>query len=113
LEVVRTIRNERLIERSKGIAEQLHTGLEAIKARTGVIAEVRARGLMLAVELTDDAECSLTTATHRQLVKRGFIVARRPMASILRLDPALTVASQDIADFLTVFEGIVSGSEAD
>jgi len=112
-EVIRTIREEQLIERSTGIAEQLQTGLQTIKARTGVIAEVRARGLMLAIELKDDAECSLTTTTHRELARRGFLVARRPTAAVLRLDPALTVASQDIADFLTVFEGIVSGSEAD
>lgn len=112
-EVVRTIGDEDLIERSKEIADQLLTGLQTIREQTGVIAEVRARGLMLAIELNDDAECSLTATTHRELAKRGFLVARRPTAAVLRLDPALTVARRDIADFLTVFEGIVSRAEAD
>lgn len=111
-EVVRTIRDEELIERSKGIAEQLHTGLQTIRTRTGVVTEIRARGLMLAIELKDDAQHSLTTRTHRELAKRGFLVARRPTASILRLDPALTIPSRDIDGFLAALEEILRAEAA-
>jgi len=103
-EVIRTIGDERLIERSKDIAEQLLAGLRTIEARTRMIAEVRARGLMLAVELKDDPAYSMTTATHRELARRGFLVARRPSAPVLRLDPALTIPSRSIDGFLSALE---------
>jgi acetylornithine/N-succinyldiaminopimelate aminotransferase len=106
-EVVHTIQDEGLIERSKQVAEQLHAGLQAIKSRIGVINEIRARGLMLAIELKDDAKHSLTATTHRELARKGFLVARRPTASVLRLDPALTIPSRYIDDFLTALEEIL------
>ncbi len=110
-EVVRTIEDENLIERSKHVAENLHAGLQAIKSRSEVIKEIRARGLMLAIELKDDAAHSLTTTTHRELARRGFFVARRPTAAVLRLDPALTVPGRDIDDFMTALDEIL-GTEA-
>ena len=43
--------------------------------------------MMLAVELEDDAACTRTAQVHRELVRRGFVVGRRPGVSVLRLDP--------------------------
>jgi acetylornithine aminotransferase len=107
-EVIRTIRAERLIERSRRIADALLSGLEEITARTGRIDEVRARGLMLAVDLKDDPAATLTIHAQRELVRRGFIVARRPRSSTLRLDPALTIDSEDIDGFLAALGDILT-----
>ena len=103
-EVVRTIREEGLIERGREIAALLVSGLEAIRARTDRVREIRARGLMVALELRDDAEASFTVRAHRELVQRGFLVGRRPGVPVLRLDPALTIERPDIEAFLEVLQ---------
>jgi acetylornithine aminotransferase len=105
-EVLRTIQEEGLIERSREIAEVLMTGLDGIRKRTGTIREIRGRGLMIAMDLVSDAAYSL--AVHRELVKRGYIVVRRPMSSTLRLDPALTVERKDIDGFLGTLEDVLN-----
>jgi acetylornithine aminotransferase len=108
-EVVRIIREEGLIERGRKIAATLVSGLEGIKARTGQIKETRARGLMVAVELEDDAGASFTARTQRELMDRGFILARRPDTNVLRIDPSLTIDRNDIERFLETFENVLTG----
>ncbi len=71
------------------------------------IVEEAAVGILSVLGLEDDAEHSLTTTTHRELARRGFLVARRPTANVLRLDPALTIPSQDIDEFLTALDEIL------
>jgi acetylornithine aminotransferase len=110
-EVVRIIQEEGLIERGRDIAATLIAGLEGIKARTGQIKEIRARGLMIALELVDDAEASFTIRTHRELVGRGFVLGRRPGVNVLRLDPALTIDRKDIEDFLETLEDVLAEKE--
>jgi acetylornithine/N-succinyldiaminopimelate aminotransferase len=107
-EVIRQIQEEGLIDRGREVAKILLEGLERVRSRTGAIREIRARGLMAAVELIDDSETSFTIWTHRALVRRGFIVGRRPGVSVLRIDPSLTIDHRDIQDFLTVFEEVLS-----
>jgi acetylornithine/N-succinyldiaminopimelate aminotransferase len=104
LEVISAIREEGLIERGREIASVLVEGLERIKARTGRIKEIRARGLMIALELIDDSETSLTVRTHRGLADRGFVLCRRPGTSVLRIDPSLTIDVEDITRFLEALE---------
>ncbi len=108
-EVIRIIREEGLIERSRDISSILVNGLEGIKSRTHRVRKIRARGLMAAIELEDDPEASLTVGTHRELVRRGFIAGRRPGVNVLRLDPSLTVDRGDIEDFLETLENVLLG----
>ncbi|MFH1682046.1 MAG: aminotransferase class III-fold pyridoxal phosphate-dependent enzyme, partial [Candidatus Eisenbacteria bacterium] len=107
VEVVRTIREERLIERGGEISAVLVSGLEEIRARTGRIREVRARGLMIGLEMDDDPESSLTIRTHRELVQRGFLVGRRPGVNVLRLDPPLTIERADCESFLAALGDVL------
>lgn len=109
LEVIRTIGDEALIERSRDIATILSAGLEDIRARTGAIREVRARGLMAAVELEAGDERPSAGDVQRELLRRGFIVARRPDLGVLRIDPPLTVERADVEAFLRVFEDVLAG----
>lgn len=106
--VAEVIREEGLIERGRGIAATLLSGLEGIRARTGRIKEIRARGLMVALELQDDSEGSFTVQVHRELVHRGYIVGKRPGFNVLRLDPSLTIDREDIEGFLRTLESVLS-----
>ena len=75
------------------------SGLQGIKLPTGKIKEIRSRGLMVAFEFKDDPEASFTIWTHRELVRRGYILAQRPGVNVLRLDPCLTIDPKDIEGF--------------
>jgi acetylornithine/N-succinyldiaminopimelate aminotransferase len=107
-EVVKVIKEEGFIERGKDVAAMLLSGLEGIRGRTGVIKEIRSRGLMVALELKDDPEASFTTRIHRELVRRGYVVGKRPGLNVLRLDPALTIDSNDITGFIETFETVLT-----
>jgi acetylornithine/N-succinyldiaminopimelate aminotransferase len=111
-EVVNVIKEEGLIERGKDIADRLLSGLEGIKDRTGKIQEIRSRGLMVAIELKDDPEASFTIWTHRELVRRGYVLGRRPGVNVLRLDPSLTIDQNDIEGFLETFEAVLNDVRA-
>jgi acetylornithine aminotransferase len=112
LEVIRTINEDGLIETSRNTAAVLMSGLEVIRVRTGTIKAIRARGLMLALELRDDPKASFTTYAHEELVRNGYIVAQRPGLNVLRLDPSLTIETKDIEDFLEVFEDVLTNESA-
>lgn len=111
-EVVRIIRETELIERSREIAALLSAGLESIQSRTRRIKQVRARGLMLVIELEDDSDATFAIGTHRELVRRGFVVGRRPGTSVLRIDPAMTIDRQDIENFLQALEDVLTTAVA-
>ncbi len=108
-EVVRQIEEERLVDRAAELGEFLAAGLRAIESRVDSVGEVRARGLMAAIDLVDDDQASFTMKTHRELVRRGFIVVKRPGRNVLRLDPALTIEKDDLRQFLITFEDVVTG----
>jgi acetylornithine aminotransferase len=107
-QVVQVIREEDLLERGKDIGARLVSGLERIRDRSDRIREVRSRGLMVALELDDDPEVSFTIQTHRELVRRGYLVGRRPGLNVFRIDPSLTIEYEDIDGFLEVLGEVVS-----
>jgi acetylornithine aminotransferase len=111
-EVIRFIREEGLIERSRDIATLLRIGLDGIKARNSRIKDIRSRGLMMAIEMNDDPEASFAVRTHRELIRRGFILGLRPGTSVLRIDPSLTVDAKDIESFLETLEDVLAGMES-
>jgi acetylornithine aminotransferase len=106
--VMRVIAEEDLIARGRRIAATLVTGLEDLMARNDRISALRARGLMVAVELRDNPRADRTARVQRALIENGFVLAQRPGLNVLRLDPALTIGEQDIADFLTCFEKVLA-----
>jgi len=107
-EVIRTVRDEKLVERSAEMGRVLMSGLEAICERTGTILTIRGRGLMVAVELQDDTEHARAIRVQRELVRLGYILARRMGTSVFRIDPPLTIERQDLTDFLATFEEVLS-----
>jgi acetylornithine/N-succinyldiaminopimelate aminotransferase len=102
-EVISTISDEKLIERSFKLGKKIMSELEDLKNSCSIIKAIRGRGLMIAVEFTKDAEF-----IHKELIKRGFIVAKRPGNEVIRIDPALTVAEKDINSFLDNLKEIIT-----
>jgi 4-aminobutyrate aminotransferase-like enzyme len=44
---------------------------------------------------------------HHELLRRGYIVGRRPGVNVLRLDPSLTIDRQDLENFLVALGEIL------
>ncbi|MDH3890423.1 MAG: aspartate aminotransferase family protein [candidate division Zixibacteria bacterium] len=106
-EVIRVIHDDGLVERTRALGKQLADGLTEIAAGCELVKAIRSRGLMAAVELNDDPECTLTIRVHRQLLQRGYIVGRRVGVSVLRIDPSLTIDPADIDGFLATFSSVL------
>jgi acetylornithine aminotransferase len=102
-EVIGTIIDENLVERSRRLGEKLMRGLENLRKPDSILKEIRGRGLMIALEFTRDAE-----QVQKKLVRRGFIVARRSGHEVLRLDPALTIKDKDIDEFMFSLDEIIT-----
>ncbi|BBO77526.1 aspartate aminotransferase family protein [Desulfosarcina widdelii] len=107
LEVVRTIGEEDLVERGKEMGAILFDGLQTIQARTNSIRSIRGRGLMQAVDLEDNDNFDVTREVQQELVRKGYILARRPGVNTLRIDPSLTIEKSDIENFLAVLEKLL------
>jgi acetylornithine aminotransferase len=102
-EVIGTISDEKLVERSRQLGEKMMSGLESIKKPGSILKETRGRGLMIAIEFTRDAGL-----VQKELLKKGFIVAKRSGHEVLRIDPALTVKEKDIDAFLRSLNEIIT-----
>jgi len=109
--VIAIIREEGLVERGREMAARRAQGLAGLRAASGKIRALRWRGPMMAVDLHDDEQASRTTRIHRALVRRGYILARRPGLKVLRLDPALTIDKADLEGLLKVLAEILADGE--
>jgi acetylornithine/N-succinyldiaminopimelate aminotransferase len=112
-EVIRVIGQDDLVARSAEIGGYLKSGLDAIKDRTGRIREVRGRGLLVAIEMEDGPEETLTRNTLRDLLRRGHVLARRSGFGVLRVDPPLSIDREDIEGFLETFEQVLREAKRD
>jgi len=101
-EVIDTITDENLLERSERIGNLIVRRLNLLKNTFSSIKAVRGRGLMIAIELTERAELF-----RKELLNRGYILVKRSGVEVLRMDPALTIKEQDIESFLDTFEKIL------
>jgi len=102
-EVIDTINDENLVERSRKLGEKTMTRLESMKKPGSILKEIRGRGLMIAIEFTQDAEL-----VQKELIKKGFIVAKRSGHEVLRIDPALTIKEKDIDGFIYSLNEIIT-----
>lgn len=102
-EVIETISDENLVERSRQVGEKIMAGLDSMRKPGSILKEIRGRGLMIAIEFTRDAGL-----VQKELIKRGFIVAKRSGHEVLRIDPALTIKEKDINDFIYSLNEIIN-----
>lgn len=107
-EVMSVINDQNLVERGERLGAVLGEGLGGIAGRHDRVEDVRSRGLMVGIQLRDDAAASFTARIHRELIRRGYIVGKRPGLNVLRIDPSLTVEQSDIEGFLEAFDDVLS-----
>jgi acetylornithine aminotransferase len=105
--VVNEIHNKALLERANRINKLINEKFEDIKAKYGIIKEVRSRGLMFAVEFQPVTQRAISQEVTDKLFKNKIIVVKRPSNEVIRFDPALTIRNKDIDYFLRTFEKII------
>ena len=109
-EVVRIIGEQGLVERCGRIGDSLIAGLEGVSTHTDRIREIRGKGLLVAIEMQDDPNDTLTKKMLRDLLDWGFVLAHRSGFGVLRVDPPLTIDPEDIEAFLQAFDQICNGT---
>ncbi|MCP4902454.1 MAG: aspartate aminotransferase family protein [bacterium] len=95
IEVIDVLRKQELVARSARIGATFLDNLSRLSSEHNSIAEVRGRGLMLAVTLKGAPEDGMATLVHRQLLERGFIVGCKAPANVLRFFPPLIMPEQE------------------
>lgn len=108
-EVIATIAEENLVERSASMGAyflgQLH---QLMTSHDEAIVDVRGRGLLIAIELSERLDSS---AINRNLFEAGFIVGHRP--GILRFLPPFSVEKCHIDDVITRIHDVLNRRKAD
>ncbi len=102
LATIETIEEEGLLERAVVLEGRFRERLEATRARCPWVKEVRARGVMIGVELTVDgapfvAEC----------LRRGLLI-NCTHGTVLRLLPALTLTDAELDEGCDLLDDVLS-----
>jgi acetylornithine aminotransferase len=90
-EVISIITEDGLLEKCVEKGNYLKTRISGFIDEGSIIKDFRGRGLMIAIEFKNNAQW-----VYDELLKKGFIVAKRPNAEVLRLDPALTIETDSL-----------------
>jgi 4-aminobutyrate aminotransferase len=113
--VLRTIREDRLVENAAERGEQLMAGLRAIAADDPRIGDVRGRGLMIGVEfVTDRTSREPDGAIGDALIERCadlglLLLTCGPAHNVVRWIAPLDVSSAEIDEGLGVFRQALAG----
>lgn len=101
MEVIRVIKQEKLIDRGHRMGNGLKKKLLEISEEFQVINEIRGLGMMIGLDINDNSLQLLTRKIKLGLFNRGFIVAQRPGTNTLRIDPPLTIPEEEINNFIS------------
>jgi len=102
LAVIDAFEEEKLLDRSKAVGEQLTAGLKAIAAKHKTIVDVRGLGAMIAVELGEDGDVHKPNgALASQIVVRAreknlIMLSCGTYGNVLRILVPLTVSDEDL-----------------
>lgn len=102
LAVIDAFEEEKLLDRSKAVGEQLTAGLKAIAAKHKAIVDVRGLGAMIAVELGEDGDVHKPNgALASQIVVRAreknlIMLSCGTYGNVLRILVPLTVSDEDL-----------------
>jgi 4-aminobutyrate aminotransferase len=113
--VLRTIREERLVENAAARGAELVAGLRAIAAEDARIGDIRGRGLMIGVEfVTDKSTREPDGAIGDALIARcadlGLLLLTCGTAhNVVRWIPPLDVTSAEIDEALGIFRTALAG----
>ena len=102
--VITAIKTNNLINRAKEVSRILFDGLCHISSQSELLSEVRGRGLMAVLVMAEFPGNDIAGEIYQRLIRRGLLVDRRPGTNILRIDPALTIETEDVRRFLAILE---------
>ncbi len=103
LAVLDVIEEEGLLENASRVGGQLGEGLRQLQETTGLISEIRARGLMIAVDLTR----GVAAEVKAECAARGLLIAVVG-DSMLRLLPPLVLTEKDADRGLAVLGEVMA-----
>jgi predicted acetylornithine/succinylornithine family transaminase len=101
LATIETIEADGLLERAGQIAEGFRKRFEALKARYPLIREIRARGVMIGVELAVDG-----APIVQACLERGLLI-NATHGTVLRLLPSLTLTDAELDEGCTILEEVL------
>ncbi len=113
--VLRTIREERLVENAAARGEQLMAGLRAIAAEDPRIGDVRGRGLMIGVEFVTDRDTrapdgAIGDALIDRCADLGLLLLTcGPAHNVVRWIAPLDVTADEIDEGLAIFRSALAG----
>lgn len=91
-----------LLDNVRARGAQLRQGLERIAQQTGVVRELRGRGLMVGVQLDRPAQ-----EVHQELHRRGLLV-NVTQSDVLRIVPPFVVTEAQIDDALQCLQQVLA-----
>lgn len=99
--VARELIDGGVLQNAKDRGAQLESGLLAIKDRyAGVITEIRGRGLIRGVQLTEGLKAADVV---QKAIDRGLLLVPAGL-SVVRFVPPLVITEADVVDVLAIFE---------
>lgn len=107
---IEVIEKRDLIANAKRQGETLLAGLRELQQRYPMIGDVRGRGLMIGVELVQDAATKTyapveTNRFLEEMRKRGVLVGKGGrFGNVIRVQPPLIFSDEDSREFLRAFE---------
>nr|WP_323741007.1 ornithine--oxo-acid transaminase [Caenimonas koreensis] len=106
LEALKVIEDEKLVERSARLGEQLLSGLRGVMEDSrGLIRAVRGRGLWVGVDLNPEL------ASGREMIERlaaRGVLSKDTHETVIRFAPPLTISEQLIEDAIGIFRQVVN-----
>jgi 4-aminobutyrate aminotransferase/(S)-3-amino-2-methylpropionate transaminase len=112
LATIKTLRDRNLVARAREIGDTLLTALHSLQQDVAIIGDVRGRGAMVAMELTQPGTKTPNAAAAKSIVnycnQQGVIVlACGTYGNVIRLLPPLVISDEQLADGLSVLGAAV------
>lgn len=100
--------SEGLFDRARSLGDRALARLRAVAAATDVVRDVRGIGLMIGVELRDEA--AATAVQHRCLAEGLVVLTCGPNEDVLRLIPPLTLSDAELDQGLTILAAAIAAA---
>jgi len=109
---IKTLRDRNLVARAREIGETLLSALHKLQQDVAIIGDVRGRGAMIAMELTQPGTKAPNAAAAKAIVnycnQQGVVVlACGTYGNVIRLLPPLVISDEQLADGLSVLSAAV------
>ena len=110
---IKTIEDEKLVDRAKHLGEIISKRLTAMKSKNPIIGDVRGRGAMYAIELvkpgTIDPNAEAQAAAIKKCQQEGvLILSAGTYGNVIRLLPPLVITDEQLNEALDVLENALA-----